>query len=200
MKQIINWQAFAGATISMALAITAFPAFSTAASTTMPQDVQPSALRQKSLQNENEYEVAQASVNCRRVDTSTSNLNVRSSPAGGIIGSLPDRTLVTIENTGSNGWVPISSPRQGYVFGTYLTSCEQPFPPSQTATPLDNCREVAVRGTTRVREEPSINSPIKGVLTHLQRVNIVNRGENGWVPISNPISGYMSASALKYCS
>jgi uncharacterized protein YgiM (DUF1202 family) len=200
MKQIINWQTFAAATISMTLAITAFPAFSTAASTTMPQDVQPSALRQKSLQNENEYEVAQASVNCRRVDTSTSNLNVRSSPAGGIIGSLPDRTLVTIENTGSNGWVPISSPRQGYVFGTYLTSCEQPVPPSQTATPLDNCREVAVRGTTRVREEPSINSPIKGVLTHLQRVNIVNRGENGWVPISNPISGYMSASALKYCS
>jgi hypothetical protein len=200
MKQIINWQAFAAVTTSMALAVTAFPAFSTAASTTMPQNVQPSALGQKSLQNKGEYQLAQASVNCRRVDTNTSNLNVRSSPGGGIIGSLPDRTLITIENTGSNGWVPISSPQQGYVYGGYLTSCEQPVPPSQTATPLDNCREVALRGRTRVRAEPSINSPIKGVLTYLQRVTIVNRGENGWVPISDPISGYMFAANLRYCS
>ncbi|MBD0344091.1 MAG: SH3 domain-containing protein, partial [Coleofasciculus sp. Co-bin14] len=169
MKQMINWQTSAAVTISMALAVTAFPAFSTAA-VAMPQSIQPSALGQKSFQNESQYQLAQASDNCRRVDTTTSYLNVRSSPGGGIIGSLPDRTLVTIENTGSNGWVPISSPQQGYVFGGYLNLCEQPVPPSETATPLDNCREVAVRGTTRVREEPSITSPIKGVLTYLQRV------------------------------
>jgi uncharacterized protein YgiM (DUF1202 family) len=198
MKQIINWQTFAAMTASTALAVTAFPAFSTAASVAIPQSIQPSAPGQELLQSE--YQLAQASVNCRRVDTSSSNLNVRSSPGGGIIGSLRDRTLVTIENTGSHGWVPISSPQQGYVFGAYLTSCEQPVPPSETATPLDNCREVAVRGTTRVREEPSIKSPIKGVLTYLQRVTIVNRGENGWVPISGPVSGYMYAADLRYCS
>lgn len=195
-----NLQKFAAATTSLALAVTAFPAFSTTATVATPQSTQPFVQGQKLLQNEGEYQLAQASVNCRRVDTSTSNLNVRSSPGGGIIGSLPDRTLVTIENTGSNGWVPISSPRQGYVFAAYLTSCEQPVPPSQTATPLDNCREVATRGTTRVREEPSINSPIKGVLTYLQRVTIVNRGAMGWVPISGPVSGYMYAAHLRYCS
>jgi hypothetical protein len=90
-----------------------------------------------SFQNEAKYQLAQASDNCRRVNTRTSNLNVRSSPGGPIIGSLTDRTLVSIENTGSNGWVPISSPQQGYVFGGYLNLCEEPVPPSETATLLD---------------------------------------------------------------
>lgn len=193
-----NLPTFAAITTSMMLAVTAFPTFATAANTTVPQNIPASNLKQELLQSE--YQLAQASNNCRRVDTSTSNLNVRSSPGGRIIGSLRDKTLVTIENTGSNGWVPISSPQQGYVYGVYLNLCEQPVPPSQTATPLDNCREVAVRGTTRVRSEPSINSPIKGLLTYLQRVTIVNRGAMGWVPISNPVSGYIYASELKYCS
>ncbi|HAJ62099.1 MAG TPA: ligand-binding protein SH3 [Cyanobacteria bacterium UBA8543] len=200
MKQIIDWQSSVVVTASIALALTTFPVSSTAASTVMLTGIRSSAPEQTLFQNEDKYELAQASDNCRRVDTRTTYLNVRSSPSGAIIGSLPDKTLVTIENTGNNGWVPISSPQQGYVFGAYLTSCEQPVPPSETATPLDNCREVAVRGTTRVREEPSINSPIKGVLTYLQRVAIVNRGENGWVPISGPIPGYISSAALKYCS
>ena len=194
MKQNIDWRTSGAVMVSIALAMTAFPAFSTAATTA------PSALLRQTSQNTDEYQLAQTSNNCRRVDTSTTYLNVRSSPGGGIIGSLPDKTVVTIENTGSNAWVPISSPRQGYVYGAYLTLCEQPVPPSETATPLDNCREVAVRGTTRVQAEPSINSPIKGVLTYLQRVTLVNRGENGWVPISGPIPGYISSAALRYCS
>lgn len=200
MKQIIKWQAFAAVTTSTALAMTAFPAFSTAATVAISQSTQPSALVQNLLQNERKYQLSQASDNCRRVDTNTNNLNIRSNPGGGIIGSLPDTTLVTIENTGSNGWVPISSPQQGYVSGAYLTSCEQPVPPSETATPSDNCRQVAVRGSIRAREESSISSPIVGTLAYNQRVTIVNRGENGWVPISNPISGYISAADLRYCS
>lgn len=200
MKQMIDWQTSVAVTASIALGLTAFPVSSTVASTAMLTGIQPSASGQTSFQNEAKYELAQASDNCRRVDTRSSNLNVRSSPGGSIIGSLTDRTLVSIENTGSNGWVPISSPQQGYVFGSYLNLCEEPVPPSETATLLDNCREVAARGRTRVREEPSIKSPIKGVLTYLQRVMIVNRGENGWVPISDPVSGYISGADLKYCS
>ncbi|MBD1807503.1 SH3 domain-containing protein [Microcoleus sp. FACHB-SPT15] len=200
MKQMINWQTSVAVTASIALAWTAFPVSSTVASTATPLEIQPSAPSQTSVQNQAEYKLAQASDNCRRVDTRSSNLNVRSSPGGSIIGSLTDKSLVSIENTGSNGWVPISSPRQGYVFGAYLNLCEQPVPPSETATLLDNCRQVGVTGSIRVREEASISSPIIGTLANRQRVTIVNRGENGWVPISEPVMGYISGADLKYCS
>jgi uncharacterized protein YgiM (DUF1202 family) len=200
MKQMIDWQTSMAVTASIALALTAFPVSSTVASTATPQEIQPSAPGQTSLQNEAKYQLAQASDNCRRVDTRRTNLNVRSSPGGRIIGSLSDKTLVSIDNTGTNGWVPISSPQQGYVFGSYLNLCEEPVPPSETATLLDNCRQVAVTGSIRVREEASISSPIIGTLANRQRVTIVNRGENGWVPISAPVSGYISGADLKYCS
>ncbi len=39
-----------------------------------------------------------------------------------------------------------------------------------------------------------------GALANRQRVTIVNRGENGWVPISEPVNGYISGADLKYCS
>lgn len=200
MKQMIHWQTSVVVMTSIGLALTAFPASFTAASTARLIGIQSSAPRQTSFQNQAEYKLAQASDNCRRVDTRSSNLNVRSSPGGSIIGSLTDKSLVSIENTGSNGWVPISSPRQGYVFGAYLNLCEQPVPPSETATLLDNCRQVGVTGSIRVREEASISSPIIGTLANRQRVTIVNRGENGWVPISEPVMGYISGADLKYCS
>lgn len=197
---MIDWQTSVAVTASIALALTAFSVSSTVASTATQQEIQPSASGQTSFQNEAKYELAQASNNCRRVDTRSSNLNVRSSPGGPIIGSLTDRTLISIENTSNNGWVSISSPQQGYVFGSYLTLCEEPVPPSETATLSDNCRQVAVTGSIRVREEASISSPIIGTLANRQRVTIVNRGENGWVPISAPVSGYISGADLKYCS
>ncbi len=202
MKQMIHWQTSVAVMTSIGLALSAFPASSTTASTARLIGIRATAPRQTSFQNEAEakYELAQASDNCRRVDTRTTRLNVRSSPSGPIVGSLADKSLVSIENTGSNGWVPISSPQQGYVFGAYLNLCEQPVPPSETATLLDNCRQVAVTGSIRVREEASISSPIIGTLANRQRVTIVTRGENGWVPISEPVRGYISGADLKYCS
>ena len=184
---------------ALSLAVTAFPVLSNAASTAMPQGIQSSVPGQKSLQNESEYKLAQASANCRRIGTNGTRLNVRSSAGGTIIGSLPDTTLVTIRNTGTNGWVPISSPRQGYVSGAYLKSCTQPVPPSQTSTPGDNCRIVSGTTGLRVRQSASLNAPILGGLADQQRVTIVNRGTNGWVPISSPVNGYVSGTYLKYC-
>ncbi|MBW4575787.1 MAG: SH3 domain-containing protein [Aphanothece sp. CMT-3BRIN-NPC111] len=180
---------------ALSLAACAFPVLSNAASTSMPQGIQSSAPGQ----NESEYQLAQASANCRRVGTNGTALNVRSSAGGTVIGSLPDTTLVTIRNTGTNGWVPISSPRQGYVSGAYLKSCTQPVPPSQTPTPGDNCRIVSGTTGLRVRQTASLNAPILGGLTNQQRVTIVNRGTNGWVPISSPVNGYVSGAYLKYC-
>lgn len=192
MKQMMGWQTSVAVTVPIAIAVMAFPAFSTATAATTPQNLQPSP-------NKGEYQLAQTADNCRRVNTNGSNLNVRFNPWGRILGSLQDGTLVTITNQGSNNWVPISSPIAGYVYGTYLTLCNQPIPPGETPTPLDNCREVKTRVGIAIREESSITSPIIGRLTYNQRVTIVNRGANGWVPISSPVSGYISAIDLRYC-
>jgi Bacterial SH3 domain len=135
---------------------------------------------------------------CRRVKTGTpgSALNVRSSPGGSIVGTIPDGTLVTIVNRGANGWVPIASPQSGYVFGGFLTLCQ---PIAEQPKPIDLCRQVAVREGIQVRKDPSLNSQVLGTLVNGQQVTIVNRGASGWVPISAPVNGYIVAVGLVQC-
>lgn len=50
-------------------------------------------------------------------------VNVRERPNGPIVGRLDDATSVKIVKRNKNGWVQISGPVQGYVFGGYLTGC-----------------------------------------------------------------------------
>lgn len=135
---------------------------------------------------------------CRRVNTSGIDLNVRDTPAGNIVGTLPDRTVVTIDNRGANGWVPISSPQRGYVFASYLTNCDSPIVDRPPATSL--CRRVAAKEGMPVRQNPSLNSAVLGSLIDGQEITIVNRGANGWVPISSPINGYILAVGLVMCN
>jgi uncharacterized protein YgiM (DUF1202 family) len=60
------------------------------------------------------------------------------------------------------------------------------------------CRRVATNGTPlNVRSTPG--GEIIGKLRNRTRVTIVNRGANGWVPISAPIEGYVSSRYLTYC-
>lgn len=135
---------------------------------------------------------------CRRVKTSGGvALNVRNAPGGDIIGTLPDRTLVTIVNRGANGWVPISAPQTGYISSSYLSQCTDPVvePPVLTSS----CRRVAVKEGMAVRQNPSLNGAVLGTLIDGQEISIVNRGANGWVPISSPINGYVLAVGLVMC-
>lgn len=198
-----SWQKTVAVLTLLAPASTAFAPPSLASSTATPQKIQTSALEKASLQNEGGYQLAQGSDNCHQV-TARNGLYVREEPTvySRAIGVIPyGRNVTVVENSGANTvggnrgakWMPISAPLQGYVYAGFLSSCQESPAPN-------NCREVALRGTTRVQAEPSINSPIKGVLTYLQRVTLVNRGENGWVPISDPIPGYISSAALRYCS
>lgn len=187
MKLVDSWQKPLAATAIFSLFLTT-PAVSTASTQT-----------KQAFQQKETYQLAQNST-CRRVGTTDGdNLSVRKAPNGEVIGSLRNYTLVTIQGTGTAGWVQISSPQAGYVSAAYLKSCEQPVPPSQTTTSSDNCRQVYVGGVLRVRQEPSTSSPILGVLESGQRVTIKNRGKDGWVPISSPVNGYVPAIVLSSC-
>ena len=199
MKPINNLQQSIAVTPLLSLAVTAFATPSTAASKAMPQSIKVTPPQPTSSQNEGKSQVAQDPANCRRIVTSGDPLFVRSSPDGPIIGSLPNQTIVTLEKRSPNGWARISSPVKGYVSAAYLKLCAQPVPPSNTETPSDNyIRRVAAINGLRVRQEPSLNSPIVGSLADGQRVKIASRGAKGWVPIASPVRGYVSADYLKY--
>ncbi|NEQ20694.1 MAG: SH3 domain-containing protein [Microcoleus sp. SIO2G3] len=193
MKQLNGWQQSIAVSPLVSLAVTAFATPSTAVKPTS-QSIKPSPPEAMSLQNQGKFLLAQNSDNCRRVVTRGDNLYVRSSPGGAIIGSLRNKTLVTIEGRSVNGWVQISSPTRGYIAAAYLKLCATPVPPSNSTS---NYRRVVVNSSLRVRQEPSINSAIIGSLANGQRVTIVNRGVNGWVPISSPMKGYISSAYLK---
>ncbi|WP_071884109.1 SH3 domain-containing protein [Allocoleopsis franciscana] len=57
---------------------------------------------------------------------------------------------------------------------------------------------MAVRNGVYVRQSPSINSAVVGVVPNNRNVTIENKGANGWVPISDPLQGYVSAAYLEY--
>lgn len=63
--------------------------------------------------------------NCRRV-VAYGGLNVRREPSiyATIVGIVSNGRRVTIENRGTNGWVPITVPLVGYVSSNYLVYCQ----------------------------------------------------------------------------
>ncbi|MBD1940378.1 SH3 domain-containing protein [Microcoleus sp. FACHB-68] len=191
------WQTSLAVTASLSLSVSTF-SIPASAGITQPQGSQSAASGQASLQNQGTNQLI-AQANCRRVNTNASDLNVRSSPNGPITGSVAKGTLLTVDSVGNDGWVLISSPQKGYVFGQYLGTCDQPVPPNQTSTTGDNCRQITSAEAVSVRQSPSTNSPILGNLANLQRVTIVNRGASGWVPISAPVTGFIPANILIYC-
>lgn len=167
------------------------------ASTAPPQSLQPSTLKETDFPNMGKYQLAQVvSENCRQVSAS-SGVYVRREPtvystALGIIGG---GRYVTVAPGGTSNWVPISAPLKGYVFRNFLTSCQSAPPPPS------NCRQVSsARGGLSVRQNPSINSAIVGKVVNGRYVTIQNSGANGWVPISVPLQGYVSADYLVYCA
>ncbi|HBB34210.1 MAG TPA: hypothetical protein DDZ80_24595 [Cyanobacteria bacterium UBA8803] len=200
MKQMSNWKKSVTGLTLLLSALTAFVPPSTAASTATSQEIQTPKIT--SFQNEGIYQLAQASDNCRQV-AARNGLYVREDPTvySRALGVIPyERNVTVVENPGRNTvggnpgakWMPISAPLQGYVYAGFLTSCQESPPPK-------NCREVSARGGLYVRQEPSINSDVVGVVPNGRNVTIENRGANGWVPISAPLQGYVSAAYLTYC-
>ena len=175
---------------------------STAASTVPTQEIQTPSLERTSFQNEGVYQLAQGSDNCMEV-AARNGLHVREEPTvySRALGIIPQgRNVTIVENRGADvvvgnpgvAWMPISAPIQGYVYAGFLTSC-------QSSPPPQNCREVSAKGGLAVRRESSVKSTVVGVVPNGRNVTIDNRGVNGWVPISAPLQGYVSASYLTYC-
>lgn len=201
MRQMINWQKSVTIPTLLLSALTAFVPLSTAASTATTQEIQTPEIT--SFQNEGVYQLAQGSDNCRSV-AARNGLYVREDPTvySRALGIIPyGRNVTVVESRGANTvggnpgakWMPISAPLQGYVYAGFLSSCQESPAPK-------NCREVSQRGGLYVRREPSTNSAVVGVVPIGRNVTIENRGANGWVPISVPLQGYVSAAYLTYCS
>ncbi|QIR40210.1 SH3 domain-containing protein [Tolypothrix sp. PCC 7910] len=142
--------------------------------------------------------LAQYTSSCRRI-MARNGLYVLQKPTvdSQVVALLDYGTNVTISDRGKNGWVPITSPVNGYILHTnFLSSCQA----SKAATPpeLNFCRKVAADGGLVVRTAPSNNSVRVGVVPNGGNV-VIARGENGWVPISSPFMGYAQSRYLAYC-
>ena len=195
-----NWQKSVTITTLILSALTAFVLPSTAATTATTQEIQTPKIT--SFQNEGVYQIAQNSDKCHEV-AARNGLYVREDPTvySRALGILPyGRNVTVVESKGANTvggnsgakWMSISAPMQGYVYAGFLSSCQESPPPK-------NCREVSKRGGAYIRQEPSINSDVVGVVPNGRNVTIENRGANGWVPVSVPLQGYVSATYLTYC-
>ncbi|MGG6238181.1 SH3 domain-containing protein [Nodosilinea sp. AN01ver1] len=153
--------------------------------------------------------LAQANT-CRRVTPNINGLNVRQSPTltADVIGVVPGGSTISLENTGQNGWVPITAPFDGYVSASYLIYCDsaatEPGGDAAVAsTPVADaagvCRQVIVRSGLNVRAEPTVYSLRVGALPTGTNVTAAGAEVNDWLPISEPIDGYVAARFLGDC-
>lgn len=63
---------------------------------------------------------------------------------------------------------------------------------------IANCREVNSPSGITVRNRP--DGEAIGTIAADQNLYIANEGRNGWVPVETPMSGYVRAEDLSYCS
>lgn len=152
---------------------------------------------------------------CRQVTNRISSLNVRQAPTltADVIGVVPGGNNVTVQNRGQNGWVPITEPFDGYVSASYLIYCNPAVRGTVSDTPVANapvanapvtdaskvCRQVIVRSGLNVRAEPTVYSTRVGILRTGTNVTVVGSEVNNWLPISEPINGYVAARFLGDC-
>lgn len=179
--------AFAGAFLLSSLG------FTTSALGITPNS-QSSTAQATPLSEQRQFLLAQAS-SCRQV-LARNGLYVRREPSvySATVGIIDYNRNVTLENLGSNGWVPISAPLVGYVYANYLGVCD-----TASAPPPSNCRRVTSATGTYVWQTPSNTGANMGLVENGRRVTIENLGSNGWVPITVPMQGYVPAENLAYC-
>ena len=65
---------------------------------------------------------------------------------------------------------------------------------------FDNCRRAYGNYSVNVRQDSSNNSRLVKRLASGSRVYIVDRGKKGWVPIYEPVRGYVDADNLTSCA
>lgn len=185
MKHTQAWQSLFGIS---ALAMINLPTVAMATPTL-------SGGNQSLVQNSENYQIAQAGSDCRKVDARYG-LNIRERPTENsrIVGVVANGAKINIESRGQNGWVPIDDPRDGYVSAEYLNYCGTPTPPQVS------CAQVDAYGGLNVRRRPTTNSPIIRTLDNGRYVNIREARGSDWVSISAPVSGFVASGYLESCS
>ncbi len=183
MQEQSIWQKYTRLTSSILLTATVLVAPSFAAD-------------KNKTQIQGEYLLAQVPDSCRQV-IARNGLNVRRQPTANseAVGIIDSARNVTIQSLGENGWIPITAPIQGYVYGGFLGACEVATPPPPT-----NCRQVAAQRGINVHQAPSTDGERVGVVANGRRVTIESLGTDGWVPITVPVRGYVQTENLAYCS
>ncbi|MGG6265569.1 SH3 domain-containing protein [Leptolyngbya sp. AN03gr2] len=63
----------------------------------------------------------------------------------------------------------------------------------------DTCRRISASDGLTIQRDASGYSPVVGQLANGARVSIINGGRDGWVPINEPVQGYVSSRYLKQC-
>lgn len=71
---------------------------------------------------------------------------------------------------------------------------------NQVAQASDTCRRISGTTALNVYQDPSSSSTALGVIEPGRNVTIEGSARNGWVAISAPLAGYMTASSLIPCS
>jgi uncharacterized protein YgiM (DUF1202 family) len=200
MKQSNHWHPSLGGVASLVFATVAFTAPSPAAkieSQTNTHITSNATLPQP----QRDVQFAQSLDSCYQV-VAPSGLYVRREPTvySEALGIVSYGRNVTVEGTGLASWAPISAPLQGYVYSGWVAPCQAVSARFQAASPtLDNCRLILADDGIAIRQAPSLNAEVVGYVASGRRVTIENRGEQGWVPISAPLNGYVSSGNLVYC-
>ena len=108
-----------------------------------------------------------------KVNTTTDYLNVRSTPNGDIISSLPPGTDVKILEGDKDGWTKISfGDKEAYVCSRYVTT-NVPLKPIDT--------KVVNIGNLNVRNFP--NGHIINTIPYNTQIQILAENKNGWTKI-----------------
>lgn len=118
------------------------------------------------------------------VNTKSDNLNVRKTPGGTVVGSLPKGTKVTVYET-SGDWSRIGTNK--WVSSSYLASTKPGSSSVKTMYVNTNSAPLNVRKTA--------NGTIIGELKKGTEVKVTETS-NGWSKITSPMTGWVSAQYL----
>jgi len=110
---------------------------------------------------------------------------------------------VRVAPGGTEYWTYITEPISGYVWTNWLVPCQtiSQLPPREPALEdLENCRLVIADEGIPVWPSPAESGSASGYVASGESVIIENLGFDGWVPISDPVFGYVQAENLTFCN
>ena len=126
-----------------------------------------------------------SSSNKGRVNTTSSNLNIRKSPTtkASVTGKLSPGTVVDIIEKQSSGWYYINNNgKKGYVDGKYITLVSSN---SSNTSSSNKGRVNTTSSNLNIRKSPTTKASVTGKLSPGTVVDIIEKQSSGWYYINN---------------